>query len=209
MDEKLKIIARRAAQLFIKFGIRNISMDDICRDQCISKKTLYKYVKNKNDLLETIFDLMHEEEGEKHKERVKTAKNAIDQLLEVSKIVSENVKQFNPTLTYELRKYYPQIFQKFIDVKRKNVYEYTKINLKKGIDEGLYRPEVNIEFTARFYVQKLESMHNSDFLESTDFTFEKIFEIMFENHIRGISNQKGIEYLEKQKKSLNFKMEEK
>ncbi len=208
MDEKLEKIIRATGELFKKFGIRNISMDDICRDQGISKKTIYQYVSNKTDLIEKILDLMNEEQGKLHIERVKPAKTAIDQLLEVSKIVSENMKQFSPTITFELQKYYPQIFQKFIDEKRDNVYEHIKLNLQKGIDEGLYRSEVDIEVTARFYVQKLESAHSSEFLQCTECTFEKIFEIMFENHIRGISNKKGIEYFEKLKKSLNFKIEE-
>ena len=205
MDEKQEIILRAAGELFKKFGIRNISMDDICRDQGISKKTLYQFVSNKNDLIEKIFDLNHQEESKKFIKKVKPAKTAIDQLLEVSKIVSENIKQFNPTITFELQKYYPQIFQKFIDTKRENIYKHTQINLIKGIEEGYFRPELDVEVTARFYVQKLEGMHTVEFLESVDFSFEKIFEIMFENHIRGISNQKGIEYFEQQKKSLNFK----
>ncbi len=206
MDEKQELILKAAGELFKKFGIRNISMDDICRDQGISKKTLYQFVSNKNDLIEKTLNLNHQEEGKKFIKNVKPAKTAIDQLLEVSKIVSENIKQFNPTITFELQKYYPQIFQKFVDTKRENIYKHTQINLIKGIEEGYFRPELDVEVTARFYVQKLESMHTVEFLESVDFSFEKIFEIMFENHIRGISNQKGIEYFEQQKKSLNFKI---
>lgn len=203
MDEKLEKILRASGELFKKFGIRNISMDDICRDQGISKKTLYQYVSNKNDLIEKILDLINQNEGQRHIERVKPAKTAIDQLLEVSKIVSENMKNFNPTITFELQKYYPQIFQKFIEEKRKSIYENIKRNLNKGIDEGLYRSDLDLEVTARFYVQKLENVHTSEFLKCTEFSIEKVFETMFENHIRGISNPKGIEYFEELKKSLN------
>ena len=68
---------------------------------------------------------------------------------------------------------------------------------------GLYRIDLNIDLVARLYVQKLEDVHNQEFLESVNFGFEKVFEVMFDNHIRGIANADGLAYYENQIKMLN------
>ena len=88
--------------------------------------------------------------------------------------------------------------------RREYVFEMVKNNLKKGVDEGLYRDDQNIDLVASLYVKKLEDMHDPEFLTSQNFSFDTVFRVMFDNHIRGISNQKGIEYYEKKKKSLNI-----
>jgi AcrR family transcriptional regulator len=205
MDEKLKNILERSSQLFLKFGIRNISMDEIARDLGISKKTLYAYVDNKADLLDKIFDYSDLQDAQKYWDRLSKSQNAIDQLLEVSKIVNENFKNLKPSVSFELKKFYPAIFEKFMTRKREHIFEKIFINMEQGIKEGLYREDLNKEVITKLYVQKLESVHSSEYITEAEFTFEKIFEVMFENHIRGISNEKGINYFEKQKAKLNFK----
>ena len=78
-----------------------------------------------------------------------------------------------------------------------------KQNFEQGIAEGLYRNDLNIELVARLYIQKLEDVHNQEFLESVNFGFEKVFEVMFDNHIRGIANAEGLDYYENQIKMIN------
>ena len=87
-------------------------------------------------------------------------------------------------------------------------YEGIVMNLERGMKEGLYRSDLSIEVIARLYIQKIEQMHDKEFLQHMEFSHECIFEIMFENHIRGIANQKGIEVFEKEKENLNFKIDD-
>lgn len=203
MDEKLDLILSESLRLFMKYGIRSISMDDIAKELGISKKTIYQYVANKTELVEKVLAYMAEQEKIVCMDGDRSKMNAIDILLAVSRNVSRQLKEFNPINAFELQKYYPVIFREFVIRKRDHVFMQIKQNFEQGIAEGLYRDDLNIELVARLYIQKLEDVHNREFLESVNFGFEKVFEVMFDNHIRGIANAEGLAYYENQIKMIN------
>ncbi len=204
MDEKIDRILSESLRLFMKNGIRSISMDDIAKELGMSKKTIYQYVANKTELVEKVLAYMHEQERIVCIDGDLTKMNAIDVLLAVSRNVSRQLKDFNPINAFELQKYYPAIFREFVLRKRDHVFLQVKQNFEQGIAEGIYRNDLNIDLVARLYIQKLEDVHNKEFLESVNFGFEKVFEVMFDNHIRGIANAEGLDYYEKQTKMLNI-----
>ena len=202
-DPKLCAILDGTINLFYEFGIKNLNMDDISRQLKISKKTLYQYAKSKEDLIEKLLwydDMKWEEKMTeiKHKNL-----NAIDILIQVSIIVSEQIGRFDPKLKFEMKKYYEAIFHKFMLKKQAQIFEQISNNISKGIKEGLYRDNVNIELAASLYVRNLVDMHNKDYCIIENITFDQVFEAMFENHIRAISTPKGIEFFEKRKSEIS------
>lgn len=210
MDEKLEKILRESARLFSKYGIRSLSMDDICRELAISKKTLYQYVESKADLISHILQNAFSKHGKGMLEFIEGEHNAIDELLAVSRKVCLNMQNFNPSIIFDLQKYYPEIYKTHYDAKMIAIFNDIKANLIKGIAEGLYRDEMDVDLVARLYVQKLEDVHDPSFLASMAAdvsSYAKVFHVMFDNHIRGICNAKGLAYYEKQKQFLNFNIE--
>jgi TetR/AcrR family transcriptional regulator, cholesterol catabolism regulator len=206
MDDKLKIIVQKAFELFYKFGIRSVSMDDVSKELGISKKTLYCFFKNKEELIEKGLEIQQLATRISFLQISKTSENAIDSLLEVSKMVSQNMHTISPSFSYDLKKYYPEIRKKHKNLNTTHIFEKIKENIVIGINEGIYREDLSIDLVAHLYVQRLEDLLNPDFNEGEKIPFMKIFKVMFENHIRGISNQKGIEYFEKRKEHLKFKI---
>ncbi|NOX48810.1 MAG: TetR/AcrR family transcriptional regulator [Chlorobi bacterium] len=203
-DEKLDLIISGSYRIFTEQGLRNVSMDDICRSIGISKKTLYLYVDNKLDLLKKIVEYIRTQIHQRIKELEGRNLNAIDVLLEMSKIANTKHFRINPVISFEFRKYYPKAFEEFIFMKKELIIEHIIKNIKQGINEGLYRHDLNIEIVAHLYFQKIEDFHKLELDDLEDFSYRKVFEVMFENHIRGIANAKGIAYFEKQKEKLNF-----
>jgi TetR/AcrR family transcriptional regulator, cholesterol catabolism regulator len=202
--EKLNLILEGGAELFRKFGIRSISMDDVARELGISKKTLYQYVDSKADLLKKVF-FKRQQEFVATIDKLKAKNlNAIDELLEVSIMVSDEIKRFNPSNVFDMQKYYPEVFSEHIQTEKQYTHEMILENLKKGIRQGLYREGQDIGLVAGLYIQKIENVHDENFLNQICFSMEKIFEVMFENHIRGISNPEGIAYFEERKQQLKF-----
>ncbi|MEI6060397.1 MAG: helix-turn-helix domain-containing protein [Bacteroidota bacterium] len=206
MDEKLDRILSESLRLFKKNGIRSVSMDDVSKELGMSKKTIYQYFANKTELVEKVLSHMHEKEripciGEETQNM-----NAIDILLAVSKNVSIQLKDMNPINAYELQKYYPAIYREFIIKKRDHVFEQVKQNFIQGIAEGIYRNDLDIDLVARLYIQKLVDVHDPEFLSSVNFSFEKVFQVMFDNHIRGIANADGLAYYEKQINMSNINL---
>jgi len=203
-EVKYASIIEGTYKIFIEHGIRNISMDDISRMLGISKKTLYQFVENKVDLLKKISLYIQETIKKRMEELAQMDLNAIDVLLEMSKIATARHFRINSMITYEFRKYYPQVFEQYLCIKKDLLVENIKKNIEQGINEGLYRLDLNKDIIAHLYFKKIEDFHNPELTDLQHFSFENVFEVMFENHIRGIANQSGIEYFEKQKEKLNF-----
>lgn len=203
-EVKYASIIEGTYKIFIEHGIRNISMDDLSRMLGISKKTLYQFVENKADLLKKISLYIQETIKKRMEELEKMELNAIDVLLEMSKIANAKHFRINSMITYEFRKYYPQVFNEYLCIKKDLLIENIKKNIDQGIKEGLFRQDLNKDIIAHLYFKKIEDFHNPELTDLKNFSFENVFEVMFENHIRGIANQNGIEYFEKQKKKLSF-----
>ena len=201
-DPKFREILERTIEMFSEFGIRNLNMDDISRSLGISKKTLYQYVNSKEDLIETLF---HFDDFKMDAEFTKIKAenlNAIEVLIQVSLIVFEEMGKFDPKTKFELKKYYESIFNQFMVRKQNHIFILISKNIEKGIAEGLYRADLNVELVAGLYVRNLVLMHNKDFCIVEKVTFLQVFEVMFENHIRAISNADGIAYFEKRKSEI-------
>jgi AcrR family transcriptional regulator len=201
-DPKFQEILEKTIKLFYEFGIRNLNMDDISRNLGISKKTLYLYVKSKEDLIEKLFWYDQMRWDREMARIVDKEMNAIEILVQVSRMVFEEMGRFDPKLTFELKKYYEPIFQDFMVRKQNHIFSQISKNISKGIGEGLYRKDINVELVAGLYVRNLVMMHNKDFCIAEDITLEQLIEVMFENHIRAIATPEGIAYFEKRKSEI-------
>lgn len=194
--EKLNDILVKVAVLFRKYGIKSITMDDIAREIGISKKTLYQFVTDKNDLVNKVIDDELSRTKECFELVWKKENNAISELLEVNKFMLEMLKRNSPSFEYDLKKHYPEVFQKIIQARRKGMYESVLANLKKGKAEGFYREELNEEVITKLQVSRLENMYSDVIFSIEDYSVANIFIEIFIYHIRGIANERGIKYLE-------------
>lgn len=203
-DLKFVAILDRIVDLFFEFGIRNLNMDDISSHLKISKKTLYQYFKSKEDLIEHLFAYDSFKWDKKISEIKIDEINAIDILIQVSTFIYDEMSRLNPKLKFEMKKYYEPTFNRFMIEKQNHIFSQLSKNMQKGKAEGLYREDVDIELTARLYIRNLLDMHNKEYCFGTEITFNQIFEVMFENHIRAISTPAGIAYFEQKKSELQI-----
>ncbi|MFU8843745.1 MAG: TetR/AcrR family transcriptional regulator [Bacteroidales bacterium] len=204
MEEKQRQILEGSYNIFIAEGIKKISMEELCRRLGISKKTLYRYFGNKSHLLTELNQHMHSLIRERIRELEQKELNAIDFLLEMSKVTCETHVHINPAVIVEFRTWYPEAYEHYISLKKELVVKTIVRNLENGIKEGFYRQDLNLEIVAHLYFKKIEEFHLLSAQESAGVSFPEVFRVMFENHIRGISNKKGIAYFEKQKENLVF-----
>ena len=201
-DGQFRSMLDQINELFFEFGIKNLNMDDISRKLGISKKTLYRYVKSKEDLIGKLFEYEQIKGDELMDEIGKQNVNAIEKLFKVSLIVFEEMKRFDPKIMFELRKYYEQLFSVFHAQKMAQISRLMKLNLQQGITEGLYRRDVNIDVVVALYINYLVEIHNYDLCKTIDMSFDDLFKILFENHIRAISTTEGVAYFEYRKKEI-------
>ncbi|HPD65728.1 MAG TPA: TetR/AcrR family transcriptional regulator [Bacteroidia bacterium] len=204
MIKELDDILFHSLRIFKKYGIKRITMDDLSREMGISKKTLYRFIENKVDLLEKVIDYENKKIDELFNRYEETGENSIDVLFNLSFDVIRMLKEINPVFTYDLQKIYPELCREHFEQKRKKTFENIKKNLLKGIEEGVYRKDIDVEMVALLYVQNMENVMNPDFLYGPSFSASGLFKVMFENHIRSIANEKGMKYFEEKIKDLNF-----
>ena len=199
MDNTLTDILERVRELFYKYGVRSVSIDDICRDIGFSKKKLYEYIKSKHELVEKLLE--HERRNfeiifsQYNFEGV----NAIDILLTVSKELGENFRDISPSMTFDLKKYYPEIYHRHVEERIEFIFQKIQINLTKGIGQGIYRTDLSVELLSRLYIRRLMDLHNPEVFPADRYSFRTIFDVMIDNFIRGIATENGLAYYEAKK----------
>ena len=202
MNEELKNILIKVGCLYKKYGIKSITMDDVSRELGISKKTLYQYVQDKNELVSLVIGLAMEHQVVFFNELYGKGLNAIDELFEVNKMVLQMIKSHNPSEEYDLKKYYPDQFQKIHKIRRDEIYRHIMSNLKKGKEEGLYRVELNEEIIAKVQLMRIENTFDNQIFTDDELLSPKAFLEIFIYHIRGIANDNGIKILEQKLREL-------
>jgi TetR/AcrR family transcriptional regulator, cholesterol catabolism regulator len=185
------------ASIYMRYGIKSVTMDDLARELGVSKKTIYQHFRDKEDVVQqVIHSMIHYQECGIETVLNNPGLNAIDHLLQVSRFISSHMKSINPSLTFDLKKFYPAIWKEVLEFKRKTVYEHIMGNIQRGISEGLFLEELNYRVIASVYVSRLE-VYTLEQPELQEFSFDDVFTTLFVYHIRGIASPKGIRYLEK------------
>lgn len=190
---KDKIISK-ASDMFLKLGFKSITMDDIAREMCISKKTIYKYFCNKEILIEESTEAIHKEIHEIIDTIIKQNHNAIEENFEIRKMFKEMFKSSDTSPIYQLKKHYPEIYEKVMLREINECNLAFEQNIKKGIQQGLYRENFNIESYIQFYYQLIFSIKANIVSEKEG---QKIELEILEYHTRAMATPKGLIELEK------------
>jgi len=200
MDEKLKHILVMVYELYNKFGIKSITMDDVARELGISKKTLYQHVKDKADLVEKAMLQNTMKYGTSIRAIVDKQMNAIVELLEVNAYMNKMMQERNPSLQYDLRKYYPEIHNRIMKYTQQRMFESIRDNLLKGQKEGIYRKEMDIDIICKLHISRLEYKYSSISFSPEELNSPAVLREIFLYHLHGISNEKGVQVLNEQLK---------
>lgn len=189
-DNQIRI-QDQAKTLFMKFGFRSVSMDDIAQSLGISKKTIYHYFKDKDELVKAIVeqDICDTEAECSH--CLAIADNAIDEIFITMDNIIKHIKNMNPTILFDLQKFHFESFTKIVEHKNSFLLSFIKKNLKRGIDEKLYRNDLNVEVLSRFRLEMLFLSFNLDVFPPNEFTLTDVTQIIMENFIFGLVTEKG------------------
>jgi len=201
MEEKE--LFEKVTHLFMRYGIKSMTMDEVARNLGISKKTLYLYVDNKKDLVKRMMELHIDCEQCNLQESFTECENAIDEMMTMSQKVSAQMKEMHPSILFDMKKYHPDAFQILLNHKDKFIRECIQLNLKDGIEQGLYRSNFNPEIVTNFYLFLVGSIMNPELNSKQEFNFYETHTEMMRYHIRGIASSKGREYLKTKFKQEN------
>ncbi len=184
-------IRSKAEEMFIKWGVRSVSMDDIANALGASKKTLYQYFSDKDELVEAVIaQILGENQTSCENDRV-AASNAVEEIFKAMEMVQTMFRNMNPSVLYDLQKYHPKAFARFLKHKNDYLYSVVRSNLERGIREELYRPDINVELLSRFRLESMMMPFNPEFLSRQKNNFAEIHQKIMEHFLYGVASLKG------------------
>ncbi|NND61954.1 MAG: TetR/AcrR family transcriptional regulator [Flavobacteriaceae bacterium] len=190
-------IIEKAAEMFINLGFKSVTMDDIANEMAISKKTIYAHFKNKTALVSEVTQNIFDTICFGIDCICELNKNPIEELYEIKKFVMLQLKNQKASPQYQLQKYYPEIHATFKVKHFEKMSECTVNNLRRGVEMGLYRENLNIDFVSRIYFIGVNGIKDDLLFPVDKFPKVELFEEYLEYHLRGIVTKEGLKTLNK------------
>ena len=184
-------IKQTAHGLFMQFGLRSVSMDDIANSLGISKKTIYQFYQDKDALVEDVIASIIEHNQFCCQKDREGSMNAIHEIFLAMDFMMEIFKSMNPSLVFDMQKYYPGAFVKFSEHKNNYLQVMIKANILRGIEEELYREDLQVEILSRFRVESMMLPFNPDFQSKVKFNLAVIEEELILHFLFGLVSLKG------------------
>ncbi len=191
MEKTEEYILTEAEKLFMKFGIKSVTMDDIAKQISMSKKTIYTFYKDKDDLVYKLIAKMLADDECQMAERTKKANNAIEEVFLCMDFLKTMIAGINPTVFYDLQKYHSKAHQLMINFHHTYVYNTVKKGLERGITENIFRPDLNTEILATLRVSQINWSFECDLVRNGS---HSLFDVILETTIHflfGVSTLSG------------------
>jgi AcrR family transcriptional regulator len=184
-------IQEQAKALFTKYGIRSVSMDDIAGDLGMSKKTIYQFFADKDELVDAVVEQDIREMQTDCTYCFSESANAIDEIFMTMDRILDHFRELNPMILYDLQKFHFNSFKKFKENKDTFLLEIIRKNIQRGIQEELYRPDLNVEVLSRYRLESMMAPFNIDVFPPSKFNLADVTLVIIEHFVFGLASLKG------------------
>lgn len=188
-------ILQAATELFWQYGTRSVTMDEIAKEIAISKKTIYQYFKDKNEIVCLVMERKHQKQIQEMDELESSAENAIDAILKVSDFMAKTFAKVNPSLLLDTKKYHPEAWE-IHQSRRENILESIRKNIRWGIKDGLYREDTPIDYLAVLRIDQVELAFDARKFSKDQYDLVKVQLAFLDHFIRGLVTLQGFQLLE-------------
>jgi TetR/AcrR family transcriptional regulator, cholesterol catabolism regulator len=202
LETKDRIVGE-ATTLFFAYGIRNVSMDDIAKHIGMSKRTIYQYFADKDELVYAFMQVGMQEQMKEMRETAEKSENVIEELHLAMVKTRELFSKVNPMMLFELRKYHPKAWDFFNQCKEGEMQEHLIKTMQKGIREGVFRANIDVEILAKMRLELVQVALDPKTFPSPQFNFVEVNLQLFEHFVYGIITLKGLNLLNQYKKQNN------
>jgi TetR/AcrR family transcriptional regulator, cholesterol catabolism regulator len=199
-------IEQKAHSLFMQYGLRSVSMDDIATGLGMSKKTIYQFYADKDTLVDEVMASVFENDISCCERDRNNSENAIHEIFLAIDFIVEMFKNMNPSVLYDLEKFHPASFIRFVKHKDEYLFNVIKNNLKRGIEEELYRADLKVDILARFRVESMMMPLNPEFQQKTGKNLALIEEEITLHFLYGLVSPKGYKMILKYQEKRNNKV---
>ncbi len=195
--------------MFLRYGIRSVSMDDIANQLGVSKKTVYQYFSDKDELVDASLEIEIRKGQQDCLECSNKAQNAIEEIILAMDKIVEQFNHMNPMVIYDLEKFHFNSFRKFQKYKNEFLLEIVRKNMERGIREELFRPEIQVDILSRFRLESMMMVFNPDIFPQRKYGMVEVTVEILEHYLFGLSTMKGykliLKYLQEKKLQIHGK----
>jgi len=184
-------IVTKTHELFMLYGIRSVSMDEIANHLGMSKKTIYQYFKDKDALVDGVINIEIERHHEEFSRYAAISENAIHEMFLALDTAQEMFKHMNPSVMFDLQKYHSAGFEKFKAHKNTFFYEITKANIERGKQEGYYRIDLDADIMSKYRLESIMIPFNLAVFPPEQYTLVTTAKLISENFIYGLVTPQG------------------
>ena len=184
-----------ASELFLNYGFKSVTMDDIADKLGISKKTIYQHFENKTILVKATTMALFNQISQGIDHICALEKNPIEEFYDIKNLVMKHLKDEKSSPLFQLQKYYPKIFSSLKKRQFELMQDCVKTNLERGIAQKLFRKTLHIDFISRIYFSSIIAIKDKDLFPLEQFSINMLMEHYLEYHIRGICTPKGLDFL--------------
>jgi TetR/AcrR family transcriptional regulator, cholesterol catabolism regulator len=190
-------IKQKAHDLFMQYGVRSVTMDEIAVQLGVSKKTLYQYYADKDELVDAvIIDILSVNEQKCTKDRG-IAKNAIHEVFLAIDMMQDMFQNMNPSVLFELERYYPKAFEKFKKHKYSFLYKVMQENIERGMAEELYRPDIDVEILVKARLETMMLPFSQIVFPKNKYNLIKVETELTTHFLYGLATTKGYKLITK------------
>lgn len=201
METKDRIL-KGAEELFFKYGIKSITMDDIAKHLGISKKTIYQFYSDKNEVVETLMATQTKNRECEFMKIAENSSNVIEEVFEMMKHMGTMFSQMNPNLFYDMQKYHPNTWKLFKQFKEEFIERMVENSVKRGIEQGLVRADINTKIVARLRMEEVEMGFNPQVFPPDKFKIIDVQLALLDHFLHGICTLKGHKLINKYKQVI-------
>lgn len=199
---QIERIIQGGEDLFLKAGIKSVTMDDIAKHIGMSKKTIYQFFKDKNELVIALVKKKLQEDEDQMCDIISKSGNVIEEMINMMKCSEEIFSRINPIVIHDMQKYHPEAWHEFQNFKSAVIIHTMEELLTKGIKQGYIRPDVDVKIMARMRVNQVEMGFNTSIFPVAEFSIWKVQYQLLEHFNYGICTLKGYKLLN-QYKNIN------
>ena len=196
---QIERIIQGGEELFLTAGIKSVTMDDIAKHLGMSKKTIYQFFKDKNELVMGLVKKKLQEDEDQMCALISKSGNVIEEMINMMKCSEEIFSRINPIVIHDLQKYHPEAWQQFQDFKAGVIVRTLEELLTKGIQQGYIRPDIDVKIMARMRVMQVEMGFNTSIFPASEFNLWKVQRQLLEHFNYGICTIKGYKLLNEYK----------
>ena len=190
MEVREKIV-EAASELFMQYGIRTVTMDDIAKHLSISKKTIYQYFKDKRELVNTITRLHLDIEENRFDGVIEESENTVHELIIVSQCLRDSMQEMKINIMNELQKFYPEAWKLYMDFKQNVMKESIRDVIVRGQKEGYFRAEIDPDLISLMRIEQVQSFFMNNLYSKDKYSLADVQLQLFDHFIHGLFTIEG------------------